>query len=109
MWFYYWVKSFLKGIKNLWRFFWVVWEYREWDYTYSLRIFVKCLELQVDGHRKHDMHEDAAGLIIKGETALSSFRRAANDDYILEKDLSLHDKDMEVIGEFMRGYCSWWY
>jgi len=37
--------NFKYGIKNLRRFFWVIWKYRGWDYTYNLLLLKRGLEV----------------------------------------------------------------
>lgn len=41
-------KDFIKGVKNLFYFFSVVWKWRAWDYSYSLKLLQKSLQ----GHKK---------------------------------------------------------
>jgi hypothetical protein len=52
------IRSFIQGIKNLIFFFKVVWNYRWWDYTYSLRIFKKSLEQCPENYRKYGLEVD---------------------------------------------------
>lgn len=50
--------NFKYGIKNLYRFFWVVWRWRGWDFSYNLNLFARGLEeylkmpnYEIDEHR----------------------------------------------------------
>ena len=38
------VNNLIDGLKNLKRFFWVIWGFRGFDYIFSLRVMKKCLE-----------------------------------------------------------------
>ena len=37
--------NLMYGLKNLKRFFWIVWRYRAWDYTYNLQLLKRGLEV----------------------------------------------------------------
>jgi len=52
-------RNFAKGIKNLWRWFPVIWEDRDWDHDYIYTLIRTKLNFQSDYIRKFGNHLDA--------------------------------------------------
>ncbi|MEX0597643.1 MAG: hypothetical protein WD512_14215, partial [Candidatus Paceibacterota bacterium] len=47
------IKSFIKGIKNLWSFRKVIWRFRGYDYMFTLDVLEKCL---VEQYQELDLY-----------------------------------------------------
>lgn len=45
-------------IKNIFHFFKVIWNFRSWEYTDTLRVLKACLELQHNDMQKYSQHEN---------------------------------------------------
>jgi hypothetical protein len=52
-------KHFVKGVKNLWRWFPVIWKDRDWDQYYIYEVLAKKIQLQAEYIGSNDRHTAA--------------------------------------------------
>lgn len=52
-------KKFARGVKNLWRWFPVIWKDRDWDQNFIYNLLAKKLEFQAKAIGDRDIHTDA--------------------------------------------------
>ena len=52
-------RNFVKGVKNLWRWFLVIWKDRDWDQHYIYEILAKKIQLQAKSIGDNDRHTEA--------------------------------------------------
>jgi hypothetical protein len=55
----YFHKDFIKGVKNLWRWFPTIWKDRDWDQHYIYEILAKKIEFQAKYIGDRDFHTEA--------------------------------------------------
>lgn len=55
----YYHRDFVNGIRNLWRWFPIIWKDRNWDQSYIYKIIAKKLEFQADYISRRDFHVEA--------------------------------------------------
>jgi hypothetical protein len=55
----YYPKNFIKGVKNLWRWFPTVWKDRDWDQHYIYEMLAKKIEFQAKYIEDRDFHTEA--------------------------------------------------
>lgn len=75
-------KDFINGVKNLFYFFKVIWQWRRWDYSYSLRLLKRSIEGHRDGIKEYSysMYKEDNELAIAQEL-LEILHRMIEDDY----------------------------
>lgn len=95
-------KEFRRSVLNLWRFRKVVWNFRPYEYEFSLNVFQKCLNEQFKHIIKYGLeseHKDAISLMTAS--------------YIIEmiKDAEMVDKEVniEILGKVISNEMKdWW-
>lgn len=55
----YYHRDFANGVKNLWKWFPIIWKDRNWDQSYIYKIIAKKLEFQADYISRRDWHTNA--------------------------------------------------
>lgn len=110
------------GIKNIIKWFPVIWNDRDWDYRYIYEILHKKLELKEQFFRSDKTHvadwEQTADEIKEVKDAL---KRLIDDDYVsyeevmkdaktsLEKERKLTKEDMDTVFNGMKNNIQkWW-
>lgn len=75
-------KDFINGVKNIFNFFKVIWQWRSWDYSYTLALLKTTLELHKKGIEKHSLskYKEENELAILSEL-LDILNRMIEDDY----------------------------
>lgn len=79
------------GIRNLVRWFPVIWKDRNWDHQYIYEILHHKLNLQERHIRKHDVHVDAHKVARRIKLCVLLLKRLMKDDYY-ENAFYFHDK-----------------
>lgn len=69
------------GVKNLFRWFKIIWKDRNWDNQYIYSILHHKLNLQERHIRKHDNHTDAQKIARKMRLCVLLLERLMKDDY----------------------------
>lgn len=88
-----------KGIKNIFFFWRVIWNYRSWDSSFQMRILARSLEPLAHTLEYHGMEVDGPRLkkVAKIKRAIEILNRQAEDDYI---DLAEKELGYEVNTEY---------
>jgi len=77
-------KTIWKGIKNLWVWFPVIWEDRDWDYYYILQVLKFKLEKQAKHLIEYGRHENAGRDVELMMTCVRLINKIQNEDYYEE-------------------------
>lgn len=77
----YWHKHLQWGIQNLWRWFRVIWNDRDWDYAYALDIIAFKLEKQAAYTTKHGHFTTSASSARQMRIVAELMRRLRNGHY----------------------------
>lgn len=87
-WRYTWIRSAFReckqGIRNLWRWFPVIWNDRDWDYTFIYSIIAKKLEHQAKHIAEYGVHDEATRDAQKMLTVVRLIQRQRDDFYHYE-------------------------
>ena len=87
-WRYTWIRYAFReckqGIKNLWRWFRVIWNDRDWDHTFIYTILAKKLEIQAQYIAQHGVHDEAHRDAEKMSTVVRLIKRQRDDFYHYE-------------------------
>ncbi len=73
----------IQGLKNIFFFWKVIWNYRSWDYSYQLRIFARSLEPLADNLEKNGNEVEITRLkkVKQIQRAIEILNHQINDDY----------------------------
>jgi len=77
-------KYFIQGVKNLWKWFWVIWKDRDWDNHYIFEVLKFKLEKQAKHLSERNWHENSkreAELIM---TCVRLINKIQNESYFDE-------------------------
>jgi hypothetical protein len=69
------------GIKNLYKWFWVIWKDRDWDYTYYWEINKKKISQMRNYHAENLRFEGVERIVEQMDLALSLMDKLKNDYY----------------------------
>jgi hypothetical protein len=82
-----------QGFKNILFFFNVVWNFRDWDYSYNLNLFIKTLELTLESIKNsYEVEEDKNKKIKDIERVIELINNITTDNY-LERVSKKYDKN----------------
>ena len=73
------MKGVYEGVRNLVRFFGVVWRYRDYDYAYSLSVFARALGLLANGLERRGLYQGYRIDVAEIHNCVGSLDRIAND------------------------------
>jgi hypothetical protein len=95
-WFYY-------GVRNLWRWFPVIWRDRDWDHMWLAAIVAHKLRLMADMHENH-------GCLAKADVTAAQLRHAAwlLEHYDDENDAHAIRYTTEFARLWRRHFLTWW-
>jgi len=74
-------KYFIYGVKNLWRWFWVIWNDRDWDHDFYWKITKKKISQMRDLHVKNMRFVNTPREIEKMNVVLKLIERVQDDTY----------------------------
>ena len=92
----YYHKNFINGIKNLWRWFPVIWSDRDWDQYYIYEILAKKIEFQskhiddMDFHTEAKRDSERMQLVVK-------LIRLQQDDFYYTEYMDYHETKYEFV------------
>lgn len=89
-------KDFARGIKNLWRWFPIIWKDRDWDHTYIYKIIETKLQFQAKGIGGRDRHTTANRDAEKMRLVSKLIKLQQDDFYGLEY-ADYHDTKYEFV------------
>jgi len=102
------MRSFIRGIKNLWRWFPVIWEDRDYDHVFTYDILIKKLEFQRDFFLSQDACTSNAKDTAKEiQTAIDKLKRTMDPYEFYEKPVFENKWDhlsKEIILDIDRKY-----
>ena len=85
------MKNFIKSLKNFWIFRKVIWNFRWWDYHFTLSMMEKCLEVMSDNLETKGIEIDNPRLkkVAKMRRAMEIIRNTSGVEHIImaEKEL----------------------
>lgn len=84
------------GIENLWKFFYVVWNYRTWDFSFFLRVVILMLKMMEYNFKKYGHHVDSERDAQKMRIARLLLERVVADEYH-EEVFKKHDEKWGTI------------
>lgn len=80
------MRSFIRGVKNLWRWFPVIWKDRDYDHVFTYDVLIKKLEFQRDFFLSKDACVSNAGDTAKEiQTAIDKLKRTMDPYEFYEK------------------------
>lgn len=89
-------KEFARGIKNLWRWFPIIWKDRDWDHTYIYKIIETKLQFQAKGIGGRDRHTTANRDAEKMRTVAKLIERCREGFYEMEY-MDYHESEIKFI------------
>jgi len=88
--------NFKYGIKNLRRFFWVIWKWRGWDYSYNLGLMARGLEVYVE-QPNYEVDETRVPKERAIKRVIELIKRKSDADYITEAEKEL-EMELSLVG-----------
>lgn len=89
------MRKFIRGVKNLIRWFPTIWNDRDFDYYYTIEVLKKKLLFQAEAMKKHSLHENASVSIEQLRTCAVLLHVVQNesyfDDVLLKPDMTEED------------------
>ena len=102
------MRSFIRGIKNLWRWFPVIWKDRDYDHVFTYDVLIKKLEFQRDFFLSKDASVSNAKDTAKEiQTAIDKLKRTMDPYEFYEKPVFENKWDhlsKEIILDIDRKY-----
>jgi hypothetical protein len=115
------IRNFIKGVKNLVRWFSVIWKDRDWDYYYILEIYKTKLKFQSEHFRKYGYHVDSKRDAERMELCIRLMERVQCEYYMdellnedlthemVEKAISKNDKARRLLFKLLEQNIErWW-
>ena len=99
-------KTIWVGIKNIWKWFPVIWKDRDWDYYYIYQVLKFKLEKQANYLIKHGSHENANRDAELMMTCVRLIDNLQNESY---PSYTQHNKAKRLLFKIMNDNIeSWW-
>ena len=92
----YYHKDFVRGVKNLWRWFPTIWKDRDWDDSFIFDILSKKLQFQAEYIGKRDYHTRAKRDAEIMMTCVRLIQKIKMDDYGMEY-MDYHETEWEFV------------
>jgi hypothetical protein len=117
------IKHFFKRVRNLYRWFPIIWKDQDWDYWHIFEILKTKLKFQSEYFRKHGYHESSERDAQRMELCIKLIDKVQNeyyfDEQLMRKDeitnkdvkdaIRRHDKAKELLFSILENNIErWW-
>ena len=89
-------KDFVQGVKNLWRWFPIIWKDRDWDQHYIYDLIRKKLEFQAEFIGGRDIHTEAKRDAERMQLVARLIKLQQDDFYTMEY-MDYHEQDVSFV------------
>jgi hypothetical protein len=90
------------GVKNLYKWFWIIWKDRDWDHYYIFQLLKFKLEKQARHLAENGFHNDAQRDAERMMTCVRLIDKIQNEDYYDE----MHSKNKKITYEMIDKYIN---